>query len=469
MNVEAMLNAGVGILKQFIGEFVRRSDSDELTVDRAKDCMQMLRTAVPQAATAMFGCFLQSLEETRDVIVVQGEAMRYKCNVEKEYETFFGKMTLSRRGYQGKADGAFYFPLDAAWGMAGQYATAEVREAMTFSNAHITAEEVAALLKKTALFHPHATAIKHVAKAVGDVVAAHQDAIDAQVRAQEALPPATAVLAASLDGVNVLLNEKGHKIGRPAERPGLAEPGETKTAYKNAMVGRVSFYGTPAEPGQTPPRLACHYTARMPQDHARTFKTRFEAELEAAESLCPETVTKMIILDGARSLWTYIKGNRRYDGYVKVVDFFHATEHLSKIAALLFGKGMDAAQEWYTKYRAVLRDEKGGVTSMMRSLDYYAPKGGLAKSVRTALATERGYFLRNKGKMNYAELRERGLPIGSGPVEAACKTLVKTRLGRSGMRWSRIGGQRILDFRTYVKSNRWDAAWEEIEKLQRAA
>ena len=121
------------------------------------------------------------------------------------------------------------------------------------------------------------------------------------------------------------------------------------------------------------------------------------------------------------------------------------------------------------KYRAILRDDTGGVTSMMRSLDYYTQKGGLAKSVRAALATERGYFLRNKDKMNYAELREQGLPIGSGPVEAACKTLVKTRLGRSGMRWSRIGGQRILDFRTYVKSNRWDAAWKEIEKLQRAA
>jgi len=469
MNVETMLDAGVGILKQFIEEFVNHTDSDELTPELAKECMEMLRKAVPQAATAMFKCFLQSLEETRDILVVKGEAMRYKCDVEKEYETFFGKMTLSRRGYQGKADGAFYFPLDEAWGMVGQYATAEVREAMTFSCAHITPEETAALLKKTALFRPHATAIKHVVEAVGDVVAAHHDAIDIQVRAHEALPHAAAVLAVSLDGVNVLLNEKGKKTGRPAERPGVSEPGETKTAYKNAMVGSVSFYGTPAEPGKTPPRLSCHYTARMPEDHALTFKTRFEAEVEAAESLCPQAVIQMIILDGARSLWAYVNGNPRYDGYVKVVDFFHATEHLSKIAEWLFGKATKAAKDWYAKYRAILRDDKGGVTSMLRSLDYYIQKGRLAKSALAALTTERGYFVRNKEKMNYAELREKGLPIGSGPVEAACKTLVKTRLGRSGMRWSRIGGQRILDFRTYVKSNRWDAAWEEIEKLQRVA
>ncbi len=65
--------------------------------------------------------------------------------------------------------------------------------------------------------------------------------------------------------------------------------------------------------------------------------------------------------------------------------------------------------------------------------------------------------------MTYAAFRERGLPIGSGPVEAACKTLVKTRLCRSGMRWSRKGGQRILDLRTYVKSHRWDAFWNEYK------
>jgi len=173
MNAEAMLDAGTGILKQFIGEFVNRADSDESTVDLAKECMQMLRTAVPQAATAMFRCFLESLEDTQDIINVQGEVMRYKCTVDKEYETFFGKMTLARRGYQGKADGPFYYPLDEAWGMAGQYATAEVREAMTFSCAHVTPEETAAFLEKSAMFHPHATAIKHVVQAVGDVVEQH--------------------------------------------------------------------------------------------------------------------------------------------------------------------------------------------------------------------------------------------------------------------------------------------------------
>jgi hypothetical protein len=58
----------------------------------------------------------------------------------------------------------------------------------------------------------------------------------------------------------------------------------------------------------------------------------------------------------------------------------------------------------------------------------------------------------------YATFRDNGWPIGSGPIEAARKTLIKTRLCRSGMRWNRAGGQRILALRTDVKSGRWDNA-----------
>jgi len=71
--------------------------------------------------------------------------------------------------------------------------------------------------------------------------------------------------------------------------------------------------------------------------------------------------------------------------------------------------------------------------------------------------------------MTYADFRRRGLPIGSGPVEAACKSVVKTRMCRSGMRWSREGGQKILNLRVVVKSDRWDGFWENYMTLKRAA
>ena len=70
--------------------------------------------------------------------------------------------------------------------------------------------------------------------------------------------------------------------------------------------------------------------------------------------------------------------------------------------------------------------------------------------------------------MAYADFRRRGLPIGSGSVEEACKTLGKTRLCRSGMQWSWQGGQRILQLRTYVKPKRWDAFWDQYKQVRYA-
>ena len=469
MDTDAMLTAGMAILKQKIAEFVEAHDTSLLTPELAEAMSDTLREAASPAFTAMFRVFLESYDDQRDLIVVDGKLCRFKREVAKEFETFFGKMTLERRGFQHNSAGPVYYPLDEAWGMRGHYATPAVREAMAFSCAHVTPEETAQLLEKTALFHPHPTAIKHVITSLGNTIEANREAIDCGIRAQQTPPEDSEVLAASLDGVTVLLNEKGKKAGRPPERPGLTPCGETSTAYRNAMVGSVSFYGACEEAGKTPPRLACHYTARMPEHSFPTFKAQFEAELEAAEAKCAPGVTRMIILDGARPLWNYVESNPLFEHYLKVVDFYHATEHLSKIAECLFGKGTDGAKAWYDRYRDIMRDEPDGVVRMMRSLDYYAHEAKLSKSAKAELARERGYFQRNKQRMKYGELRARGLPIGSGPVEAACKTLVKTRLGRSGMRWSRKGGQRILDLRTYVKSKRWDAAWEEIRKLERAA
>jgi hypothetical protein len=165
-------------------------------------------------------------------------------------------------------------------------------------------------------------------------------------------------------------------------------------------------------------------------------------------------------------LWTYIDENLQYDGYEKLVDYHHTTEHLSKAAEAIFGKGSRKAQDWYDKYCSKLKGEDDGAGRVLRSLDYYAGTGGLSKSRCAALDTERTFFARNAQRMDYARFRRHGWPIGSGPVEAACKSVVKTRLCRSGMRWSRSGGQHILSLRTYVKSDRWNALWNQYKRIQ---
>ena len=170
---------------------------------------------------------------------------------------------------------------------------------------------------------------------------------------------------------------------------------------------------------------------------------------------------KVLLCDGERGLWTYAEQTPLFAHYRKLVDFYHTCEHLADAAQALWGAGSPQANQWYNEYRHKLLHEEEGAHQVLRSIDYYRRTRRFSKTRREALDTQRTFFQRNKKRMTYAAFREQGLPIGSGPVEAACKTLVKTRLGRSGMRWSWPGGQRILQLRTYVKSKRWEAFWKQ--------
>jgi hypothetical protein len=378
-------------------------------------------------------------------------------------------MVVARRCFQNKSDTKSHVPLDAAWGMVGQYMAPQVREAVLFSCAHVTPEETAALLAKCALFRSHATAIKHVVEKTGNLVEAHRAALDEAVRSAEEPPAHTQALVVSLDGVNVLLNEKGLRFGRPAERPRKHEPKQTPTAYRIAMVGSVTHYGAPREPGEPPQRLQSRYVAHMPEPGCPTFKARLEAELEAVRAKAPLDVARLVLLDGSRQLWNYVDKNPCFESHHKGIDFWHAVEHLSVAAEVLFTKDGDDAKHWYEKYRRILKESDNGAARICRSIDYYAKRLHLSPTRRAQLREQRTYFKRNGKRMRYATFIKNGWPIGSGPIEAACKTLVKTRLCRSGMRWSRVGGQRILALRTYVKSNRWDRAWQHIKKLEQAA
>jgi len=469
MLIDEMVNAAMAEFKQTMADFCANEDLSELTPEAAEHMSGALQASLARAGVAGYRAFLLSYEEQADQVVAQGEVFRFKGEREKSFLTAFGEMVLPRRCFQNKSDTKSYVPLDRAWGMEEQYMAAQVREAVLFCCAHVTPEETAELLKKCALFTPHATAIKHVVEETGDLIEADRDALDKAVRAQETAPEDAQSLVVSIDGATVLLNEKGLRFGRPAERPRGDEPHDTPTAYRIAMVGSVTHYGAPPDPGGTPQRLRSRYVAHMPEERCPTFKARLEAELDDAEAQAPPGIPRILLLDGARELWNYVDKNPRFDGHHRCIDFWHAVEHLSVAAEALFTNSGSAAKSWYAKYSRMLMGSDDAAEHICRSMDYYEKRLGLSKTRRAQLREQRTYFKRNGARMPYATFRSNGWPIGSGPIEAACKTLVKTRLCRSGMRWTRPGGQRILTLRTYVKSNRWDNAWQYIKKMNQAA
>lgn len=472
MIIDTMINEAIQEFKLKLTYFCEDMAETALTIDSAHAITQAIQLTLAETGKRAFQVYLESKEEQQDVVVARGETFRYKYDSEKHFQTLWGVMALQRRIYQNASDRKTFVPLDYAWGMEDQFMTIEAREAVAFSCAYVTPEETHELLKKSALFHPHPTQIKRCVEAIAAQVAHERTAVDARIRAKENAPEGVCVLVASMDGANVLLNEPaqaGAKQGRPAERPVIGDSQASSTSYRNAMVGTISFYGAVPEGQKTPEQLACRYTSHMPEANAITFKQKFEAELADAQRQLSCNVVRILLCDGARSIWNYADNRALFDRYEKLIDYYHTLEHLSLAAQALFGKGAHEAQKWYDKYKKRLLEEDIGARSVLRSMEYHQKKGRLSKSRAETLAAQHTFFQHNQARMTYADFRRRGLPIGSGPVEAACKTIVKTRLCRSGMRWSRKGGQRILDLRTYAKSNRWDAFWNEYKMLLHTA
>ena len=470
MSFDAMIEAATAAFKQNLDAFCQTTPVTRLTPEAAETVAAGLTQALGAAGVAGYRAFLEAFETPAPVMEVGGQRFRFKHVSPKEFLTPFGPMVLARRLYQNAGDTESHVPLDAAWGMEGHYMAPAVREAVLYACAHLTPEETAAVLGKCGLCHPQPTAIKHALEQVGAALREHKEALDARLRAAERAPQETVTLVGSLDGTTVLLNEPGVKRGRrPRETREAPEAKPSSTSWRNAVVGTVSFYAAREAPDKPALRLQTRYVARMPEADSPTVKAHFEAELAAAELQAGPRVDKVLILDGAVALWHYVEHAPAFEGYAKIVDYWHAAEHLAGAADALFGKGTPEARAWYERYATALLERDDGARRVQRSIRYYLIHGRLSKAAREAVADELRYFSRNGSRMRYAEFRRRGWPIGSGPVEAACKSVVKARLCRSGMRWSRVGGQRILDLRTYVKSQRWDAAWNEIKLLPRAA
>ena len=199
---------------------------------------------------------------------------------------------------------------------------------------------------------------------------------------------------------------------------------------------------------------------RMPESKKATIKGMLCDELAAVVAARPE-LEIVAVADGARDNWRYF--DRELPGAAQIADFYHAVEHLGVALASAYGEGSTRHKSQFKKLRYVLEYEAGGIDKVIRSLRHLRDRFPRRKALRREVK----YFQRNRHRMRYLEFTEQGWPIGSGMVEAACKTLVTQRLKRSGMRWNTDGGQAILTFRSAAQSQRFDRAWNLVASAYR--
>jgi hypothetical protein len=156
--------------------------------------------------------------------------------------------------------------------------------------------------------------------------------------------------------------------------------------------------------------------------------------------------------DGARWVWNLARIN--FPTAVCILDFYHAAEHLHELAQTLYGEGTVKAKQRFRHWRKALLKNK--VDAVMAQAEQDLPAQGAA---RQRTKKQIAYFRRNRSRMQYQTYREAGYFIGSGVVEAGCKSIVGQRFKQSGMRWSVPGARHLLALRCALKSGWFEAFW----------
>jgi hypothetical protein len=178
-------------------------------------------------------------------------------------------------------------------------------------------------------------------------------------------------------------------------------------------------------------------------------------------------LAKLVVFLGDGAAWVWELARVNFPMAVFILDFFHAAEHLEWLAEALFGEKTDASKTQWEQWAKVLKEQPDGLEMVLREARQALPRRGQR---REAALKQIAYFESNTHKMRYAEYLARGLFIGSGVIEAGCKTVIGLRLKQSGMFWGVAGAQNVLDIRTLLENRQFGLFWDQYRKpLSKAA
>lgn len=253
-----------------------------------------------------------------------------------------------------------------------------------------------------------------------------------------------------------------HRPVLAAGRDGIMIPMRSG-GYEEASTGTVSVHD------RTRRRLGTIYLGRMPEAKQTTLSSTMTQLLTATLQDWHGPLPRLAyITDKGSAPDEYYhrvlkKMKHPCDGkplaWEWVLDFYHVCSYIGKMADALFGAETKAGTKWFAKMRHWLRDRPQGASQVARSAMQHLERRKMTKPQKAEFWKAYRYLRRHRRWMDYAGYRRRGLPIGSGVTEAACKTVFTQRFKRSGMRWNHESGQVILDLRLIYLSGIWDEAF----------
>ena len=292
-----------------------------------------------------------------------------------------------------------------------------------------------------------AKSVERAAEAIGAAIAAVEQReirkavqLDLPVIIGEPIP----ILYVQMDGTGVPVVKKETE-GRNGKNDG--QPAHTREVKLGCVFTQTSWDEEGfaiRDPDSTT------YTGAI--ETAEEFGKRLY--LEAWNRGWSRAATKVVIGDGAEWIWNL--ADLHFPGAIQIVDLYHARQHLWDLARKLHPNDQLQQKAWMKTHQKGMLD-KGKIkklVTVIRSIDSANPE--LAEKIRL----EADYFEKNAARMRYPKFRRQHLFVGSGVIEAGCKTVIGSRLKQSGMFWTVRGANAIIALRCCQLNGRFEDYWE---------
>ena len=405
-----------------------------------------IRSSMHEVGAMLLGQLLQADTGYRGARVPCGrghQATFSECRA-KTLHTVLGPLRIRRAYYHCALCGEGVIPRDAELDIAATSFSPGVRRLMGRLGGKEPFEEARGDLEALAGIAVQTKQVERVSEAIGEQIEAlsrkeRKAALAGKVVLLHPVPK----MYVAIDGTGVPMVPR-----ETQDRPGKDGIGPAKT--REAKLGCVFTQSGLDERGR-PVRDEGSTTYVGAIESAEEFGRRIFAEAIRRGSRRAEQT--IILGDGAPWIWNL--ADEHFPGAIQIVDLYHAREHLGELAKILYGPGTPKAKAW-ADLRIVDLDA-GDVEKLLSTMIRLRPATPVH---RDALRRSIAYFQTNEPRMRYAAFRRQGFFVGSGVIEAGCKTIAGRRLKQSGMRWTVRGANAIVALRCCELSGRWESFWE---------
>jgi hypothetical protein len=409
-----------------------------------------VRSALHRAGAAALSQLLQfpaPTDEQRTVACPCGQQAHYHQLRTKPVLTAVGPAQVSRPYYWCPDCHAGQFPADVELDIENTEFSPGVRRMQAMVGQDAPFDHGREQMKVLAGLEVTAKSVERTAEAIGADIAQHEQReiqkalqLDLPVVAGEPIP----ILYVQMDGTGVPVVKK-ETVGRPGKTEG--QPAHTR-GVKLGCVFTQTTWDKKGYPIRDPDSTT--YTGAI--EIAEEFGKRLY--LEAWKRGWSRAQKKVVMGDGAEWIWNLAA--EHFPGAIQIVDLYHARQHLWELARRLYPEDGGKQKGWMKVHQKRLLD-KGKIEKLvgvLRAIQSDTPE--VAEKIRT----EADYFERNAERMRYPKFRRLHLFVGSGVIEAGCKTVIASRLKQSGMFWTVRGANAILALRCSCLNDRFEDYWE---------